>query len=699
MGQQPDAPSGAVRLADRMAAARRARFVGRERELALYRAALEGAASYALLYLYGPGGVGKSTLLRAYTRVAEEHGRAAVLLDGRHLDPSPAGFIEALRRAMGFGGNGAGLARLAEWGPGVLLIDAFESLGSLDRWLRERLLPQLPGESLVVVAGRQPPGPGWRGDPGLAALTRAVALENLTTEEARRYLLVRGVPENQHARLLAFTRGHPLALSLVGDLLEGESDEVPFSPDRRPDVIRMLLERFVDQIPGPLHRRALELCALARFTTEPLLAAVVDEREATTLFEWLRTLSFVESGPQGLVPHDLARELLIADRRWRNPEAFERLYHDVQRQTVARLQQSDDSGRQRASQDFLFLVRHNPVAARYFDWEAFGHYYSAPPLPEDIPIILELVRRHEGEASERVVAYWLERQPRSFTVYRSADEEVAGFLANLTLDAPHESDMTVDPAVASAWAIVERRAPLRPGERISYKRFWMGRDQYQSRSAIFNLIAITSVAEWVGDPRLAWSFAAYQDAEFWAPNYRVLEFERTVEADFVVGGQRYGVFARDWRREPIARWLGRLVEIGLSDRDAPPPRADDATLLVLDESDFASAVRDALRDYASPDRLARNPLLRARLLAAEGDPSPERLRALLREATERLATSPRDEKFYRALHRTYLDPAPTQEAAAERLGLPFSTYRYRLARGIERVTAWLWRRELGYPEA
>jgi hypothetical protein len=32
--------------------------------------------------------------------------------------------------------------------------------------------------------------------------------------------------------------------------------------------------------------------------------------------------------------------------------------------------------------------------------------------------------------------------------------------------------------------------------------------------------------------------------------------------------------------------------------------------------------------------------------------------------------------------------------AAERLGLPFSTYRYHLAGGLRRVTERLWRREL-----
>jgi hypothetical protein len=43
---------------------------------------------------------------------------------------------------------------------------------------------------------------------------------------------------------------------------------------------------------------------------------------------------------------------------------------------------------------------------------------------------------------------------------------------------------------------------------------------------------------------------------------------------------------------------------------------------------------------------------------------------------------------------TYFKGVPTQEAAATRLGLPFSTYRRHLAAGVAAVTAWLWDREL-----
>jgi hypothetical protein len=47
------------------------------------------------------------------------------------------------------------------------------------------------------------------------------------------------------------------------------------------------------------------------------------------------------------------------------------------------------------------------------------------------------------------------------------------------------------------------------------------------------------------------------------------------------------------------------------------------------------------------------------------------------------------------LNRTFVRAAPTQEAAAEVLGLPFSTYRRHLARAVDQVTEVLWAVEIG----
>jgi hypothetical protein len=167
---------------------------------------------------------------------------------------------------------------------------------------------------------------------------------------------------------------------------------------------------------------------------------------------------------------------------------------------------------------------------------------------------------------------------------------------------------------------------------------------------------------------------------------------RSPEADFETGDRHFGVFTHDWRVEPPQAWLQIKKEL-VSDTQPPsePPRT--LPLASLTDEQLAEAVRQALRDVGRLDALAKNPLVRTRLVTNQDGPPAERLQRLLGEAVASLKSSPRDLKFHRALWHTYIEPAPTQERAAELLDLPFNTYRYHLGRGIERVCDWFRQRE------
>jgi hypothetical protein len=690
----------AGRLADRLAAARRGRFVGREAELALFRTALlADEPPFAVLYIYGPGGVGKTTLLREYARLAAESERPIVLLDGRDIDPSPIGFRLALHLALGLTEDVPSLT-IPNWLPaGVLLIDTYEALAPLDSWLRESFLPQLPAQSLVVIAGRNPPEPAWRTDLDWAELTHIVSLRNLRPEESQTYLTVRGISDEHHPDVLAFSQGHPLALSLLADLLSQSSQPATIRPQAEPDVVRVLLERFLRDVPSPHHRRALEACAHARVTTEALLADVLGAAQAHELFMWLRGLSFIEQGPHGLFPHDLARDVLDTDLRWRNPESYRQLCGQVRRFIVRQLQESSGLEQQQAIYDWLFLQRYNSVARLYLELSSLGSIYAEPATEQDHPAILEMVQRHEGERSVQIARYWLQRQPQAFTVFRTADQQPSGFFAILVFQAATPEDLETDPALKAAWAFVQRYSALRPGEEFTYKRFWMEREGYQpAPSTALNLVSMISVRQWLTRPKLAWSFAVYADPDRWEPLYAHISFQRAPEADFELGGQRNAVFAHDWRVEPAPVWLEVMAERELATeiRLGIPEAKSSTPLVVLSQSEFAEAVRQALRDYTRPDLLATNLLMRSRLVIETAGEEADQavLQALLRQAAATLMTHPKETKYYRALWHTYFEPAPTHERVAELLDLPFNTYRYHLAKGIERITTWLWQREL-----
>jgi hypothetical protein len=156
-------------------------------------------------------------------------------------------------------GGGGGLA---------VFIDTYERLDSLDDWLREQYLPSLPAQTLIMIAGRQPPSVEWRTAPGWAAVLHVLPLRNFRPEESRAYLTSRGIPERQLDDILGFTHGNPLALSLLTDLYRLQPERFTV---HHPDVIQELVRRLLDDVPTPLHRRTLEVCAHLRVTAEDRL--------------------------------------------------------------------------------------------------------------------------------------------------------------------------------------------------------------------------------------------------------------------------------------------------------------------------------------------------------------------------------------------------------------------------------------------
>lgn len=690
----------APELARRLSAERHRRFVGRFSERDLFRSALAAnEPPFSVLYVFGPGGVGKTTLLREFTNICEDVGIPSSYVDARNVEPSSDAFLGALSSAMG--------PAMRDGSPGsieaqserrVVLIDTYETLTPLNAWMSEVFLPQLPENVLLVLASRDPLGTSWRTDPGWQRLIHPVQLQNLSLEESQAYLDQREVPSEQHQDILEFTHGHPLALSLVADVFVQRSG-VHFRPAETPDVIKTLLEQFVQQVPGPAHRTALESCALVRYTTETLLGHMVTIPDVHELFEWLRGLTFIESGPLGLFPHDVAREALVADLRWRNPDWYAELHHRARNYYAARLKQTHGQEQQRVLFDYIFLHRDNAMIKPFLEWQETGSAMPEPLRESDRPALEAMVEEHEGPESARIAAHWFERQPEGVVIYRDIEQRPAGFVMKVAVHEASDKDKKTDPAAETAWRYLERHAPLRPGEKSTLFRFWMARDTYQAVSAMQSLLFGNVAQHYLTAPGLAFTFFPTADPDFWAPMFAYVDLMRLPEADFEVGGRRYGVYAHDWRATPPMAWLDLLAEreIAAEPLSVAPPESK--SLVVLSESGFALAVKDALRNFHRPDKLRTNPLLRSRVVVeragagADDSAGIAALRDLLEEAAGSLQASPREAKCYRALYRTYLNPAPNQERAAELLGLPFSTYRRHLKGGVTRVAEILWQRD------
>ena len=653
----------ATNLGDLLDSARHENFVGRRQELAGFDAALAGGAC-RIMFVHGPGGIGKTTLLLEFRNRSRAAGRPVVLLEGREIDPSPDGF----RAALG-GPVPAGT---------VLLVDEYEQLAPVDGWLRQEFVPALPADVVIVLAGRDPPTAVWRTDPGWRRVVAIHRLDHFDPADSSELLARAGIASEVRPRLVTLGRGHPLAMALLADT--AATGTVPDRLADLPDLVSALLESLLRGAPGDPHVAGLATCAKAWLTTEDLLREVVGT-DAPAVWAWLEQRPFVSRGTRGLWPHDLAREVLDAEFERRSPDRYKALHRIIHNHVVAGLRAATGLERQLLAQHLTFLHRHSPLTSVFYTLRTQGSAAVVPARPDEHEAAVALIERFDGPADAELLRAWLAEQPATLSVVRTT-----GGLAATAYHVMHPTGSGLeerDPVVAAVLAHVAREGPVRPGEQVDIARFFTGaREGHRDLYAVL-AGSVSSLVEWVSRP-LAWSFVVITDAGFWGPFFEYLAFGTLLDLD--VGGVRHVVYGNDWRRFPVDTWLDLMNEREHSGGTGPPP----TSLLrppPLDRARFAAAVRSALSDLHRPDRLAASPLAGTALAGAV----PGGLRACLDGAIALL----RDEPLRRVLNRTFVRPAPTQEAAAEVLGLPFSTYRRHLAKACDQLTDLLWAVEIG----
>ncbi|MFH8886762.1 ATP-binding protein [Streptomyces californicus] len=688
-----DASLSSVRLADRLRAARSHRFVGRVEEVALFRDSLTAAVDdpdfVPVIFLHGQGGIGKSTLLGRFWDEATEAGRPVVYVKGRTMTPSPRAMEDAALEAL--------TQRHA-----VLLVDDFERCQGLEEWFYQKFLPQLPLGALVVVAGRQPPGVRWRTDLGWRNSLRVVRLDELPVGDAVELLRSEGVPAELHAPVLSFAGGSPVALRLSAEVAKRGTGQrgMTWQPDR--DVIAALIRHLVDEVPSPEHRQALEVCAHALTTTEELLAHALPDADAGELFDWLRHLPYIQFCSAGVFPHDVVRDVLETDLRWRDPAGYADLHRRVRAHVVARARTAGGDDLVPAMFAFTHLHRSNGFVSRFLTWRATGDVYEDYLREEDHEQLVELTRGAEGEESAAIAGFWLAERPEAFRVLRnsSTDRPVA-FSVWLELDEPDPRHLSADPVTAACWEHCRTTLPLREGERLAVARFLVRQEGVRGPSPVMDIMLHRVFGKFLHAKRLGWSYIVLSDGDAWRPFFSYAD-QPAIDQAPSVDGRPHSLFAHDWRAVSSQQWLrpsGQRLEPGGLDPQSGLRSASSANeLAVLPRQEFDAAVRDAFKNLHQADLLSANTLARTRIIAhAPGPDAAACIRKVLESAAESLDAGSDPHGSYQILRVTYLDARRSQEAAAARLNMPYGTYRRRLQKALTEVSDRLWTRELHDP--
>lgn len=679
-------------IAEALAEGERSLFVGRRGELALFEHWLDDNPRLPeIVEVTGPGGIGKTSLLAAFRRLAEQRGRPVVEVDLRGLAGTPSGLLEAL----GGSDPGVAAAQLNTTRP-LVLLDTFEEARDVQHVLAEDLLPRLDTSVKLVVAGRFRLSHAWRTERPGRVMVRSLSLSGLAPEEGRAYLARRGVTDRHLIdQILQSVGGHPLALSLAADLvLNTHIRDFSASPERHL-LIRSLAEQLLRGVADPELRMLVEASAIVEQFDQPTLEAIVGQSTSATAFEQLCRLSVVRPAQHGLMLHDEVRRILADDLRWRHNEQYSQLRGRAADYYRDRMRSARVEDREWLLAQRLYLWEHAFMQAFVFGQDDSGEVWVEPGTPEaerealDIEMVwhtqilpslgwtrYELDPQHDPRAHATDTAHLLALPGRRLRIARDQDGQALGFSLVAPLCAPTAEYLAKHRIYGPLLrAYLDRfgwdSLPATPhSSRIAY--FLQATHKGIRANAVNAALWRELFGLFAGEGVILITLAGTEHKQL----FGALGFEPLPAEYPPIWGMELQTegYMLDLRRVGLEAWI-EAIEAGRR-----PPR-------VLASHELERAVQDALAHWRDDAWLTDSALAHSPAVAHLGmqPPSAHGVRLAIRQALEQASVGapPEQALALRAVERAYLARTISHERAAEELAVSRATFYRLLRRGVQ----------------
>ncbi len=625
-------------------------FVGRRDELGLLDDLLAGEPVAPVVFVHGPGGIGKSALVREVVRRAQPRGLSVRMLDGRD---TAAAQEDAPRLVAGIEDDATVL----------IVVDAYEHVAAFGDLLRSELSGRVGPGVRVLIAGRQPPEPGWLGG-GWEHVLRVLPLRPLRPDEAQLLLEQRGLDDpGAIAEIVRWADGLPLGLGIAADAVQAGA---PLDLGRL-DADAALAEALMLRLAGAelegADREVMAVAAVARAVDARLLAAVLPGVDADHAEAWLRSRSFAEPLGVRVTLHERVRKAVRGALVARDPE-FER---DLRRRIA-------DYTFRRAVLGELWLL---PDLAEMIDdpavrWgtspssHARTHRASAP-APGDADAVAALLGA-EGSDWWPATRRWFDEAPDHVMVVRDA----AGAIAAVTIAVTPESapDWAAEDRVLAPW-LADARSRFPDGDALVLRDALDLAGELQSSAVA---VGNTAVVLGSGLPTVrAIYMGLFDESHHQREFLRALDWSIVDELEVADADRTVRCYRNDFGTGGILWFTLKLVyrDLGMQ----PPVRRPAATA-------NTETVRNALRSFHDPRALAASPLARG----GTADQRAESVRRLLRDTVEEAFGDSHDEKLLRAVvERAYFEPSGGHDVAMEELHMSRTTHFRRLRIAVDRV--------------
>ncbi len=624
--------SGAVndeRLRTRATTADRGRFAGRRDALAVLSGLLDPLASARILVVHGPGGIGKSALLREAQRLAELAGRPVLTFDGRSLASALSDLQGALTPPTGAQAP-------------LIIIDEVEFLGANIVAVREVLLNVLPADARIIVAGRQRPDRSWLAGM-LEGMTLDLALRPLNDAESRELLARRGVLDHERQdAILAWAAGSPLALTLAATTRMNS----PTVDDVGERLIEFLAGTEIDGVDSEV----LEVAALSWAVDARLLASALPGRSTRGSLADLLTLSIVEQLGHRAVLHPLVGQALAARLRVERPQHYRALRARIAAHLKGRALQGDPQG----LLELTNLIE-DPAVRVGAGLHASRTHSAAGVRRSDVTgLAIEATAGPWWRELQR----WIDKVPEFTTKVRRTDGSLAGIAMFVPGDQLPDG-MENDPAVRP---VLEHMA----ANDIDPARTLIGIAPHTAEPGDPELIEIVRVSNAIIVTRTGIVNPRYLYGIFWTDPTTPTQFLASM------GYERVDSLARELDRRPLETWLADFGVGGLIGLIDSMVAAENGITVGLSDEDLIGALRDYRDDAAMA---LRDP-------AGNPEASRERVRDAIAASFDDGA---HDQRLKRALELAHLGPALGEADILTRLHLSRATYYRHLREARQRL--------------
>ncbi|WP_066306397.1 ATP-binding protein [Bacillus sp. FJAT-29814] len=431
-------------------------FVGREKELSDIAEVSLFNPSWRLLHLFGPTGIGKTTLLKRFQVIHK--GSLFIYLSGLEGYETKEQFLADLweeiqkanlKTSPALVLNENTLARYLnelaeESGKVILLFDSFEQWSPLHKWLREKWIPLISLNVRFVTSSRFPFPPDWLRSPGWIGLIQSIELKGLNKQSVQEYLDMRGIIDKESRYWVEFySKGVPLALRVICDIVELNGGVFLEEDEAFRYFIYSLSQQLLSASAEIIHHQELlTVTSLFWWFDFDLLADVSDGTISPGQFHQFCQLPYIELSENGCWRvNDAIRQWLSTELSLRNPEKYELF---LKRATHS-LKKKMDSVPAGKKLPFILNTLHVNQSGyvKRFGFSTSSRVFAHSPIKEvEIPIIMDMFRQYVLSLKPFLPDPWHQEQyfqdvwrvsAESFVGFRY-HEKLAGFLVFVPLN-------------------------------------------------------------------------------------------------------------------------------------------------------------------------------------------------------------------------------------------------------------------------